>query len=105
MNAVTGYASGDFDAENGFEMQQDPYVSIHRAFTQLSYASKASKDGKQTRIDATVQWVGPQALPIPGAMEMEMVPGEPMEPMQNTLVFRLRLSKLISNLRKFYLGI
>ncbi len=83
VNAVTGYASGDFDAENGFEMQQDPYVSIHRAFTQLSYASKASKDGKQTRIDATVQWVGPQALPIPGAMEMEMVPGEPMEPMQN----------------------
>jgi outer membrane receptor for ferrienterochelin and colicins len=68
VDAVTGYASGDFDAGNGFEMQQDPYVSKHRAFTQWSYASKASKEGKQTRIDATVQWVGPQALPVPGGM-------------------------------------
>ena len=68
VDAVTGYASGDFDAGNGFEMQQDPYVSKHRAFTQWSYASKVSKEGKQTRIDATVQWVGPQALPVPGGM-------------------------------------
>jgi outer membrane receptor for ferrienterochelin and colicins len=68
VDAVTGYASGDFDAGNGFEMQQDPYVSKHRAFTQWSYASKASKEGYQTRIDATVQWVGPQALPVPGGM-------------------------------------
>jgi len=68
VNAVTGYASGDFDAENGFEMLQDPYVSKHRAFTQWSYASKETKEGKQTRIDATVQWVGPQALPVPGGM-------------------------------------
>lgn len=68
VNAVTGYASGDFDAGNGFEMLQDPYVSKHRAFTQWSYASKETKEGKQTRIDATVQWVGPQALPVPGGM-------------------------------------
>jgi len=68
VDAVTGYASGDFDAGNGFEMQHDPYVSKHRAFTQWSYASKASKEGYQTRIDATVQWVGPQALPVPGGM-------------------------------------
>jgi len=68
VDAVTGYASGDFDAGNGFEMQQDPYVSKHRAFTQWSYASKVSKEGYQTRIDATVQWVGPQALPVPGGM-------------------------------------
>jgi len=68
VDAVTGYASGDYDAGYGFEMQQDPYVSKHRAFTQWSYASKASKEGKQTRIDATVQWVGPQALPVPGGM-------------------------------------
>ena len=113
VNAVTGYASGDFDAENGFEMQQDPYVSIHRAFTQLSYASKASKDGKQTRIDATVQWVGPQALPIPGAMEMEMVPGEPMEPMQNMhpsispsfVQVNLQLTQVLPGNLELYIGV
>ena len=113
VNAVTGYASGDFDAENGFEMQQDPYVSIHRAFTQLSYASKASKDGKQTRIDATVQWVGPQALPIPGAMEMEMVPGEPMEPMQNMhpsispsfAQVNLQLTQVLPGNLELYIGV
>ena len=113
VNAVTGYASGDFDAENGFEMQQDPYVSIHRAFTQLSYASKASKDGQQTRIDATVQWVGPQALPIPGAMEMEMVPGEPMEPMQNMhpsispsfAQVNLQLTQVLPGNLELYIGV
>ncbi|MDE0722568.1 MAG: TonB-dependent receptor [Flavobacteriales bacterium] len=68
VDAVTGYASGDYDAGYGFEMQQDPYVSKHRAFTQWSYASKETLEGKQTRIDATVQWVGPQALPVPGGM-------------------------------------
>ena len=46
---------------------QDPYVSNHRAFTQWSYASKEGVDGDQTRIDATIQWVGPQALPRPSA--------------------------------------
>jgi outer membrane receptor protein involved in Fe transport len=66
VNAVTGYASGDFD--DGFEMQQDPFVSKHRAFTQWSYASKEKAAGSQTRIDATIQWVGPQAMPVPGGM-------------------------------------
>ena len=82
VDAVTGYASGDYDAGYGFEMQQDPYVSKHRAFTQWSYASKASKEGKQTRIDATIQWVGPQALPVPGGMTMGMDPDNPMNPME-----------------------
>ena len=63
-------------------MQQDPYVSKHRAFTQWSYASKESLEGKQTRIDATVQWVGPQALPVPDGMTMGMDPDNPMEPME-----------------------
>jgi outer membrane receptor for ferrienterochelin and colicin len=63
VDAVTGYASG-----TGFEMKQDPFVSKHRAFTQWSYASKEKSAGNQTRIDATIQWVGPQALPVPGGM-------------------------------------
>ena len=63
VDAVTGYASGD-----GFEMQQDPFVSKHRAFTQWSYASRETTEGKQTRIDATIQWVGSQAMPVPGGM-------------------------------------
>ena len=111
VDAVTGYASGDFDAGNGFEMQQDPYVSKHRAFTQWSYASKASKEGYQTRIDATVQWVGPQALPVPGAMEM--VPGNPMEPMSNMhpsvspsfTQVNLQFTQIYPGNLEFYIGV
>ncbi len=83
VDAVTGYASGDYDADYGFEMKQDPYVSKHRAFTHWSYASKESLEGKQTRIDATIQWVGPQALPVPGGVAMGMDPDNPMDPMEN----------------------
>ena len=61
VDAQTDYQ--DFD----IELRQDPYVSKHRAFTQWSYASKEGVDGEQTRIDATIQWVGPQALPRPSA--------------------------------------
>ncbi len=81
VDAVTGYASGDYDAGNGFEMQQDPYVSKHRGFAQWSYASKESTRGKQTRIDATVHWVGPQSMPVPDRMGMGMDPDDPMNPM------------------------
>ena len=61
VDAQTDYQ--DFD----IELRQDPYVSKHRAFTQWSYASKEGVDGEQTRIDATIQWIGPQALPRPSA--------------------------------------
>ncbi|MGY8917969.1 MAG: hypothetical protein ACKVJ6_06825, partial [Flavobacteriales bacterium] len=56
VDAMTSYAES-----NGYVMKRDPFVSQHRAFTQWSYSSRASKDGRQTRVDATVQWVGPQA--------------------------------------------
>jgi outer membrane receptor for ferrienterochelin and colicins len=92
-------------------MQQDPYVSKHRAFTQWSYASKASKEGYQTRIDATVQWVGPQALPVPGATEM--VPGNPMEPMPNMhpsvspsfTQINLQFTQIYPGNLEFYIGV
>jgi outer membrane receptor for ferrienterochelin and colicins len=77
VDAVTGYAES-----NGFEMQQDPFISKHRVFTQLSYASKETLEGKQIRIDATTQWIGSQALPIPDGISMGMDPGNPMEPME-----------------------
>ena len=59
VDAQTEYPDSDLD------LRKDPYVSKHRAFTQWSYASKEGDDGEQTRIDATIQWVGPQALPRP----------------------------------------
>tara|TARA_B110000444_G_scaffold257221_1_gene295209 strand:+ start:889 stop:3177 length:2289 start_codon:yes stop_codon:yes gene_type:complete len=61
VDAQTDYQDLDLD------LLQDPYVSKHRAFTQWSYASKEGDDGEQTRIDATIQWVGPQDLPRPSA--------------------------------------
>lgn len=41
----------------------DPFVPRHRAFSQASWASKTGENGSQTRIDATLQWVGEQRLP------------------------------------------
>ena len=76
VDAMTSFAES-----NGYVMKRDPFVSQHRAFTQWSYSSRASKDGRQTRVDATVQWVGPQALPEPDPMGMGMVDGEPINPM------------------------
>jgi outer membrane receptor for ferrienterochelin and colicin len=65
VNAKTDYL--DFLQDN---MERDPFVAEHRAFTQWSYASKAGKDGQQTRVDATVQWVGSQRLPTPYAFDV-----------------------------------
>ena len=45
---------------------QDPFVSKHRAFTQLSYASNLDARGGQWRGDATIQWIGQQRLPFTG---------------------------------------
>lgn len=44
---------------------RDPFISEHRAFAQLSYASKKQKDGRQVRVDGTLHWVGAQRLPTP----------------------------------------
>ncbi|MGB1076203.1 MAG: TonB-dependent receptor [Flavobacteriales bacterium] len=41
----------------------DPFVPRHRAFTQMSWASRLGEDGSQSRIDLSAQWVGEQRLP------------------------------------------
>jgi outer membrane receptor for ferrienterochelin and colicin len=41
----------------------DPFVSRHRAFGQLSYASQLNQREGQWRADVTGQWVGSQRLP------------------------------------------
>lgn len=43
---------------------QDPFVSRHRAFSQLSYASQLDDRSRQWRTDATFQWIGAQRLPM-----------------------------------------
>lgn len=43
---------------------QDPFVSKHRAFTQLSWASMRTEKGSQWLSDATFQWMGSQRLPM-----------------------------------------
>ncbi len=45
------------------EHRRDPFVSRHRGFGQISYASRLGEDGSQWRADATLQWVGAQRLP------------------------------------------
>ncbi|HAD21841.1 MAG TPA: hypothetical protein DCF87_06985 [Opitutae bacterium] len=42
---------------------QDPFVSKHRAFTQLSWASRQTEKSSQWLADATLQWMGSQRLP------------------------------------------
>ena len=43
--------------------RRDPFVSKHRGFAQVSYASKLGGGGRQWRADATIQWIGTQRLP------------------------------------------
>ncbi len=42
---------------------EDPFVSKHRGFSQLSYASQLDEREGQWRADATFQWIGAQRLP------------------------------------------
>jgi outer membrane receptor protein involved in Fe transport len=42
---------------------EDPFVSKHRGFSQISYASQLDEREGQWRADATFQWVGAQRLP------------------------------------------
>jgi outer membrane receptor for ferrienterochelin and colicins len=65
VNAKTDYDDDEYDY-----MARDPFVAEHRAFTQWSYASKPGKEGQQTRVDATVQWVGSQRLPTPSTSQV-----------------------------------
>lgn len=48
--------------------RRDPFVPVLRAFSQWSYASKATSEFKQWRADATVQWMGPQRIPNTGSL-------------------------------------
>lgn len=43
---------------------QDPFVSRHRAFSQISYGSPFNDREGQWRADATLQWIGAQRLPL-----------------------------------------
>jgi len=43
---------------------EDPFVSKHRAFSQLSYGSPPDAREGQWRADATFQWIGAQRLPL-----------------------------------------
>ncbi len=43
---------------------EDPFVSKHRGFSQLSYASKLDEKEGQWRTDVTSQWIGAQRLPL-----------------------------------------
>lgn len=43
---------------------EDPFVSKHRGFSQLSYASPLDDKEGQWRADATFQWIGAQRLPL-----------------------------------------
>ena len=42
---------------------EDPFVSKHRGFSQLSYASQLDEREGQWLADATLQWIGAQRLP------------------------------------------
>ena len=42
---------------------EDPFVSKHRGFSQVSYASQLDEREGQWRADATFQWIGAQRLP------------------------------------------
>lgn len=55
------------------EVTWDPFVARHRAFAQMSWASRLGESGSQSRMDITTQWVGEQRLPstaeLPGAFQ------------------------------------
>ena len=46
---------------------EDPFVSKHRGFSQLSYTSQLDERERQWRADATLQWIGAQRLPTTAA--------------------------------------
>ena len=46
---------------------EDPFVSKHRGFSQISYASQLDEREGQWRADATFQWIGAQRLPTTAA--------------------------------------
>ena len=46
---------------------EDPFVSKHRGFSQISYASQLDKHEGQWRADVTFQWIGAHRLPTTAA--------------------------------------
>lgn len=82
---------------------QDPYVSEHRAFSQLSYASKKQKDGQQFRVDATVQWIGAQRLPTADQDASDFEFHQPMSPAFTQV--NLQVSKMFKGDFELYAGV
>ncbi|PCJ81998.1 MAG: hypothetical protein COA49_03270 [Bacteroidetes bacterium] len=99
VDAQTDYV--DFNPEG--ETRRDPFVATHRAFTQWSYASRIGKEGQQTRVDATLQWIGSQSLPVPfvNASDLDYHPSESPDFTQ----LNLQLSQTLPNALELYLGV
>lgn len=82
---------------------RDPFISEHRAFAQLSYASKKKKDGRQVRVDGTLHWVGEQRLPTadPDASDFEYF--LPISP--DFYQVNLQVSRMFANDFELYAGV
>lgn len=95
------------DAETLYRLDsaptQDPYISEHRAFSQLSYASKKQKDGKQIRVDGTFQWIGAQRLPQPSVDASDFEYHLPISPAFTQV--NLQISRMFSNDFELYAGV
>ena len=85
------------------ETTRDPFVATHRAFTHWSYASTEGKEGQQTRVDATLQWIGNQALPRPfyNASDINYHPAE--SPAFTQL--NLQVSQTLPGALELYVGV
>jgi outer membrane receptor protein involved in Fe transport len=85
------------------ETMRDPFVATHRAFTQWSYASREGKEGQQTRVDATLQWIGNQSLPQPleSASDIDFHPAE--SPAFTQL--NLQVSQTLPGALELYVGV
>jgi len=94
VDAVTSRISSD--------AFRDPFVSRHRGFAQVSYASRLADEGGQWRGDATIQWVGVQRLPST-AMNPEPFALPDMAP--NYTQLNLQLTRDFSTATSAYLGV
>lgn len=82
---------------------RDPFISEHRAFAQLSYASKKQKDGRQVRVDGTLHWVGAQRLPTPDQEAPDATDFLPLSP--DFYLVNLQLSRNFNGDFELYAGV
>lgn len=94
VDAVTDRRQPDY--------RRDPFVSRHRGFGQISYASRTTEQGSQWRVDATLQWVGAQRLPSTAA---NPEPFQQPEVAPDFTQFNLQASRDFSRNASAYLGI